>query len=36
MKVNSVESVTGITAIDGFLQHDSKSQVTDMNLSEND
>jgi len=38
-KVNSVESVTGIPATDVFLQHGSKSQVTDMNLcslSEND
>jgi len=26
------ESVTGIPATDGFLQHGSKSQITDVNL----
>ena len=31
-KVNSVKSVTDFPVIDVFLQHNSKSQVTDMNL----
>jgi len=38
-KINAVESVTGIPATDVFLQHGSKSQVTDLNFcchSEND
>jgi len=31
-KVNSLVSVTDIPATDVFLQHGSKSQITDMNL----